>query len=223
MLLKISTVKEEVPGVFSLIFDKPAYFHSYPGQYLDYELPVKDPDGNTRSFTISSSPTENFLMLSTRHGITPFKKLLETLKPGVEIKTSHPAGTFTLDEKSPAVMIAGGIGITPFRSMIKWAYDNHLNIHIKLIYANSDADFPFKNELDKWKKELKNLKIDYINTTIQGKLDARKLKFLTTNYSLPSTVYYLAGPPKMVTSFEKTLLSEGVDKTNIRYDEFDGY
>ncbi len=219
--LKVKDIKK-YPGYFCVIFEKPENFHFYAGQYLDYELPVKDPLGNTRSFTISASPTEDFLMLSTRHGKTVFKKALEKIKPGDQIKASHPAGTFTLDEKSPAVMIAGGIGITPFRSMIKDALYRKLKTPITLIYSNSDDDFPFRNDLNNWQKKLKNLKIHYINTTTQGKLGPEKLKQLTMNNEL-FTIYYLAGPPKMVDSFDNILQSLGVEKENIRYDHFDGY
>lgn len=233
MRLKVANINHELPGVSSVIFKKPPGFNFYAGQYLDYELPVKDPDGNTRSFTIASSPTEDFLMLSTKNGKSVFKKNLLSLKPGTEVKTSHPAGTFTLDEKSPAVMIAGGIGITPFRSMIKYALDQKLTTPMTLIYSsstkkvktavkrgfylNSDENFPFKKELDAWKQNLPNLNIIYHNSSQNGHLT--KLPAIT--YHLP--IYYLAGPPKMVDSFEKMLLEMGVEETNIRYDRFGGY
>lgn len=217
MILKVKQVKRETKGAFSLIFEKPTNFRFYAGQYLDYELAVEDPNGNTRAFTISASPTENFLMLSTKYGISPFKQALAQLKPGNEIKTSHPAGTFTLDEKSPAVFIAGGIGITPFRSMIKYVSDQKLSTTITLIYSNSDENFLFKKELEDWKQSLEDFTIIYHNSNLSGHLT----ELPPTTYHLP--IYYLAGPPKMVDSFEKMLLELGVDKTNIRYDHFDGY
>ncbi|OGE44114.1 hypothetical protein A3B45_04155 [Candidatus Daviesbacteria bacterium RIFCSPLOWO2_01_FULL_39_12] len=217
MTLQIRKIRMAENSIASFIFEKPAGFSFYPGQYLDVELPVDDPNGKTRAFTISASPTEDFLMLSTKNGITPFKKHLVALKVGDKIKTSHPAGTFTLDEKSPAAMIAGGIGITPFRSMIKYAFDQKLKASITLIYLNSDANFPFKKELDSWKQSLPNLHIIYHNSSLSGHLT----KLPTTIYQLP--IYYLAGPPKMVDSFERILLGIGVDELNIRYDRFDGY
>ena len=121
-------------------------------------------------------------------------------------------------------MIAGGIGITPFRSMIKYAFDQKLKTPITLIYSNSDENFPFKKELDQWQNDLPNLTIHYLNTTETGRLGKEKLTSLinSTFYILHST-FYLAGPPKMVDDFEKMLLDLGVDETNIRYDRFDGY
>ncbi len=212
MILKIIEKKTETKDVFSLVFEKPSEFSFYPGQYLDYEL-----GGDTRVFTISASPTDEFLMLTTKKGQSEFKKALAKIKAGNEVKTSHPAGTFTLDESSPAVFIAGGIGITPFRSMIKYAFDQKLKTPITLIYLNSDDNFVFKKELEKWQAKL-NLKVIYHNSTKLGHLITLSPKPYPLN-----PIFYLAGPPKMVDSFEKMLLDAGVDKTNIRYDQFDGY
>lgn len=224
MLLKVTKKKLEIENVFSLILEKPEDFNFYPGQYLDVELPVKDKHGNTRAFTISSSPTEDFLMITTKRGgifdkgVTPFKKAMERLKKGDLITTSHPVGTFTLDETENAVFIAGGIGITPFRSIIKSVVDQKLSAPITLIYSNSDQNFLFKRELNKWQKNYPKLEITYINTAKAG-----RLKTLNTKYLIPNTIYYLAGAPKMVDDSEKMLLGLGVDETSIRTDRFDGY
>lgn len=195
MILKVKQKKIETKDVFSLIFEKPKGFNFYAGQYLDVELDVNDPDGNTRAFTISSSPTEDFLMITPKKGISTFKKFMENIKPGDMITTSHPAGTFTLDESSPAVFIAGGVGITPFRSMIKYVFYQKLSTLITLIYTNQDADFPFKNDLGGWKRDLPNLNIIYHNSSQNGHLT----KLPTTSYHLP--IYYLAGTPKMFWCF----------------------
>lgn len=210
MQLKIKD-KQDFGDYFSLILEKSNGFNFYPGQYLDYEL-----NKDTRAFTIAASPTENFLSLTTKKGSSEFKKALLKLKIEDNITTSHPAGTFILDESSPAVFIAGGIGITPFRSMIKYTLDQKLKTKIKLIYSNSDENFIFKDELETWQKQL-NLNIIYHNSTKLGEL------VLDSSFVTSEAIYYLAGPPKMVASFEKILLDLGVDQTNIRYDNFDGY
>ena len=217
MLLKILNKKRETINVFSLILEKPENFSFYPGQYLDIELPVNDPLGNTRAFTISSSPSEDFLMITSKKGITEFKKTMEQQKSGDFIITSHPAGTFTLDETESAVFLAGGIGITPFRSMLKYAVDQKLSTPITLIYSNSDNNFLFKKELNQWQKKYPKLKIHYVVTDKDGRLTSDKLR------SIVNSIYYLAGPPKMVDDFESMLLNLRVDPTNIRTDRFDGY
>lgn len=222
MLLKILKVKKETKDCFSIIFVKPKGFHYiYAGQYLDIKLPVKDSLGKTRAFSLSSSPTEGFLMITPKKGISPFKKHLVNLRPGNTIQASHPTGTFILDETESAVFIAGGIGITPFRSMIKYALDNKLTIPITLIYSNSNNNFLFKAELEDWKKQLSDFQIFYYQTNQAGRLKIT-ISDAIVQHNV-TAIYYLAGPPKMVDDFAKMLLDLGIDETNIRYDRFDGY
>lgn len=228
MDLKIKKTKLETDSVSSYIFEKPKDlpagrqgFSFYPGQYLDVKLPVRDKNGDTRAFTISSSPTEDFLMITTKIRISKFKKHLSTLKPGDTVSTSHPAGTFILDETEPAVFIAGGIGITPFRSIIKYAVDKKLTTPITLIYSNSDNNFLFKKELEEWQQVYSQLKTFYHNSSLNGSLDLTQTSAIADLNV--NAIYYLAGPPKMVDDFEKMLKDLGVDETNIRYDRFDGY
>lgn len=217
MELKILENKPETANYFSLILEKPTDLFFYPGQYLDIELPIADSYGNVKAFTISSSPTEDFLIVTSKKGKSNFKKYMQSLKPGDLISTSHPAGTFTLDETTTAVFIAGGIGITPFRSMLKWTVDQKLMLPITLIYLNSDTDFPFREELDSWKQKLPDLNIIYHNSAKSGRLN----KLPPIPYNLP--IYYLAGPQNMVDEYGQKLLALGTDPLNIRYDRFDGY
>lgn len=221
MKLKVKEKRFETQDIFSLIFEKPAGFHFYPGQYLDIELLVNDPRGKTRAFTISSSPTEDFLMITPKKGVSPFKKLMENLKAGNTIESSHSAGTFTLDESSPAVFLAGGVGITPFRSIIKYCLDQQISTSITLIYSNSTDDFLFKKELENWKQNLSNLTIIYHNSSLIGHLN--KTKLYTAVGSLVNNIFYLAGSHGFVNAMEKILKDLGVDEINIRYDRFDGY
>ncbi len=231
MILKVLNKKSETKDSFSLILEKPENFNFYPGQYLDIELPVDDPLGNTRIFSISSSPSEDFLMLTYKTGISPFKKLFHSLKSGDTIQSSHPAGTVVIDDSSPVILMPGGIGIAPHRSMIKWAVDRKINLPITLIYSNSDKDFIYKKELDSWLKLYPKLTIHYVITSKDGRLDESKLQnYLTSHFKSPTShlslltsIYYVAGPPGLVDDFENILLKLDVDSTNIRTDRFDGY
>ncbi len=218
MLLKLLDKKVENEKVFSLVFEKPKNYFFYPGQYIDLKLPVKDKLGNSRTFSFSSSPTEKDLVLTLKKGVTPYKKYLENIKEGEEFETTHPIGTFTLDESSEAIFIAGGVGIAPFRSNIKFCLDQKLKTKITLIYSNSDENFPFKDELDKWKENLPNLNIIYHNTS---KLP--RLTILDAKYLSPNIIYYLAGPPGLVYGMQEALLKQGIDLANIRIESFDGY
>jgi len=224
MILKVKERQKDTKDSFSLILEKPKNFAFYPGQYLDIELPVSDPLGTTRIFSLSSSPSEDFLMLTYKKGVSPYKKRLHTLRAGDTIESSHPAGTVVIDDSSPIVLMAGGIGIAPHRSMIKWAVDKHLDLPITLIYSNSDPDFIFKKELNQWMKLYPQLTIHYVVTGQDGHLDQLKMaKILNLKSLIFNHIFYLAGPPKMVDDFEIMLLNLGVDSTNIRADRFDGY
>ena len=228
MILKVLDHKKENKDSFSLILEKPEGINFYPGQYLDVELSVSDSQTETRIFSISSSPSENFVMLTYKIGITPYKQSLQNLRSGDFVRSSHPAGTVVIDDSSPACLLSGGIGIAPHRSMIKWAVDRNLNLPITLIYSNSDSDFIFKKELDLWQKQSASwrtkLNIHYVVTGKDGRLTPDKLqKTLNPKYLILDTIYYLAGPPTMVDEFENILIKLGVDSTNIRTDRFDGY
>ena len=223
MLLKLLTVEKETRDILSLIFEKPAGFNFYPGQYLDIALPISKKRNDSRILSIASSPSEEFIMLTYKKGVSQFKKSLQNLKKGDLIFSSHPAGTVVIDDSSPIVMMAGGIGIAPHRSMLKWAVDRKLTLPITLIYSNSDENFIFKQELDSWQKQLSSLAIHYINTSKNGRLNEDLLKkLLPVAYRL-LPIFYLAGPPAMVDDFEIVLLKLGVDSVNIRTDRFDGY
>ncbi|TSC64044.1 MAG: xylene monooxygenase electron transfer component, partial [Microgenomates group bacterium Gr01-1014_93] len=147
MKLAVYKIKQETRNAFSIYFKKPKNLNYYPAQFLIVKY-----KGVEREFTVSSSPSEKYLVITPKIGISPLKKFLIKLKPGDGVEIDPPMGTYTLDSKSPAVMIAGGVGITPMRSMIKYALDQKLSIPMTLIYSNSDSDFIFKKELDLWQK-----------------------------------------------------------------------
>ena len=219
MILKVKGQKKETKDTFSLILEKPENFNFYPGQYLDVFTKNKE----SRILSISSSPSEDFIMLTYKRGFSSFKKALREIKSGDTISSSHPAGTVVLDNSSPAICLSGGIGIAPHRSMIKWALDCNLNLPITLIYSNPDPDFIFKKELDKWQKDYPGLTVHYIVTSKERRLNEKTFRTLNSKFFILNSIYYLAGPPAMVDDFEIMLLKLGVDPTNIRTDRFDGY
>src|SRR6185437_10266431 len=132
--------------IFDFIFNHGRKFAFVPGQYMEWTLqhPKTDSRGNRRYFTIASSPTETSLMLGVRfyQNGSSFKKALLALNPGEKIVGGQIAGDFTLpkDKRQKLVFIAGGIGITPFRSMLKYLVDKHEKRSIVLFYANKHAE-----------------------------------------------------------------------------------
>lgn len=205
------------------------------GQYLTIDLPVDDPRGKRRPFTISSSPTEKgFVTVTTRIGPSPFKQTLSSLEAGTKISAKAPFGNFVLppDTSKPVVMLAGGIGITPFRSMIKFACDTKLPLSITLLYSNrTPDDIPFKTECD----ILCNLNHYFkpIYTITEAESSAAKWnglvgfideKMIRENVSdLENSIFYVCGPPVMVEAMQETLKRMEIPDERIRIEKFSGY
>lgn len=218
------------------------------GQFAFFDIGgvYDDPKGPIRHFTISSSPTENFIMFSTRIRDSPYKKRLLTLEEGTKVKVRGPEGQFVLhqDYSKPAVFLSGGIGVTPFRTMIKYATDKQLPIKIVMFDSNRNINnILFKKEFDDWANINRNLKIIYTISEGEdgqheqssssaksdwkgeyGRIDkAMILKYLDTN-ELNNSLFYICGPPSMLQSMQ-TLLQEAlqIPKERIKVEEFTGY
>src|SRR6478672_8287926 len=219
------------------------------GQFAFFDIGgvYNDSKGPIRHFTISSSPTENFIMFSTRIRDSPYKKRLLTLEEGTKVKVRGPEGQFVLhqDYSKPAVFLSGGIGVTPFRTMIKYATDKQLPIKIVMFDSNRNINnILFKKEFDDWENINRNLKIIYTisegedgrqheqsSSSVKsdwkgeyGRIDkAMILKYLDTN-ELNNSLFYICGPPSMLQSMQ-TLLQEAlqIPKERIKVEEFTGY
>src|SRR4029079_6097464 len=218
------------------------------GQFAFFDIGgvYDDPKGPIRHFTISSSPTENFIMFSTRIRDSPYKKRLLTLEEGTKVKVRGPEGQFVLhqDYSKPAVFLSGGIGVTPFRTMIKYATDKQLPIKIIMFDSNRNRNnILFRREFDDWVNRNKNLKIIY---TISeegdqehgqsssaakndwkgeyGRIDkAMILKYLDNNI-LDSSIFYICGPPSMLKAMQSLLQEElEIPNERIKVEEFTGY
>jgi len=211
--------------------------------FTSINLAFPDLRGNRRFFTIASSPTESELLLAIKippTGASFFKQKLQALKPGDTILAGQLAGDFTLPKKLTSttnlVFIAGGIGITPFRSMVAYLLDTATSQktdmpHITLLYCNSDAtDFAYADFFNKASKKL-HLTVHYIITKKElvpagwtgqvGRITPEMLQKLTPDYVC--STFYLSGPNAMVTAYKETLLSMNIAPANIKQDYFSGY
>ena len=218
MKLKLINKKEEGEGIWSFGFERPAKFDYKPGQYIYITLPklnYSDSRGATRHFTLSSSPTETELTITTI--IRPesgFKKTLLETPINTELEADGPQGEFFLDKatNTPQVFLAGGIGITPFYSMIKFQIDNHFHTPLTLIYSAKTADrLVFKNDFDTWTKS--GL------LSWQGLTEQINETFLS-KYDLTKSEVWVCGPPAMVTDVEK--MAKGLAK-RVYSEKFTGY
>lgn len=225
-------------------FDKPAGMAFKAGQFMDLTLinpPETDAEGDTRGFSISSAPDDPELVFATRLRDTAFKRVLRAMPVGTPVKAEGPFGDLTLhnDASRPAVLLAGGIGITPFRSIVRRAAHEGLPHRILLFYSNARREAaPFLDELYDLARE--HSRFTFVPTMtrtsgsrppwtgetgrITAELVARHLQGATSAGTGPSKpIYYVAGPPAMVSALRSTLNQDGIDDDDIRTEEFAGY
>jgi ferredoxin-NADP reductase len=185
-----------------------------------------------RYLSISNSPTEKgYLEFTKRLTGSDFSKALEELKAGDDVKIQYPMGNFTLEQaSSKIVFLSGGIGITPLRSMAKYAADMNLDIDIVLIYANrSLKDIVFKEDFDFMQKNHPKLRVAHVLCEpdphfkcIPGLINAQVIKNEVVDYA--QRKFYLCGPPPMVEAMKNMLINElALVKENIITENFQGY
>jgi ferredoxin-NADP reductase len=235
--VKLKHRQEVAEGTMAFHMEKPAGFQFKAGQFINVTLiepPDTDAEGNTRSFSIASAPFEEDLVFATRMRDTAFKRVVKTLKLGSEVRISGPFGSFTLhtDASRPAVFMVGGIGITPFRSIILQATRSKLPHKLYLFYSNRrPEDAAFLEELQKAEQD--NPKYKFIGTMTQmhkSRLPWRgETGFIAREMlmkwigNLNGPIYYSAGPATMVTAMRQLLTGNGVSEDDIRTEEFSGY
>lgn len=237
VLLKL--IKKELIGldIIEFYFNAKRKFNFKSGQYVEITLPHPNPDsrGNRRYFTIASSPTEDAIQFGikfSQNGST-FKKQLANITNEVLLSSGQLAGDFILP-KSPdkkLVFIAGGIGVTPFRSMIKYLVDKKENRSIVFFYANKLAsEIMYEDVFSQAQKELE-IKTVYTLTDEQsipsswngkrGRISSQMILEEVPDYK--ERMFYLSGPHTMVKAFENMLKSIGVHGSKIMTDFFPGY
>src|SRR5437870_5285538 len=162
---KLLSRGEVAEGTMAFHFEKSAQFDFKPGQAADLTLsnpPETDAEGNTRTFSIASPPFENHLTFTTRMRDTAFKRSLKKVPLGTQVKINPPTGSFTLHKNSakPAVFLAGGIGITPFLSIVRQADHDRLPHKLHLFYSNRrPEDAPFLDVLKMLEKTNPNFQL----------------------------------------------------------------
>ncbi len=208
-----------------------------PGQHVQIIQGVplyQDEKGNSRFFSIASSPDDPLLLVATRLTGSAFKRSLAEVALGTRVDVQGPMGSFFLpwDATRPLVLVAGGIGITPFRSMIKTVTGQKLPHRLTLIYSNrTPRDAPFLEELAAWETENSNFHLVATMTTLEGSstnwqgrrgyVDGRMIQETLGN--LDRFLFYVAGPERMVAGVTQVLIEAGVSQDNVRAEEFPGY
>lgn len=223
-------------GTLAFHFERPAGFQFKAGQFVNVTLvepPETDAEGNSRSFSMASAPFETDLIVATRIRDTAFKRVLKAMPTGSEVSIAGPFGSFTLRQNSrPAVFLAGGIGITPFRSMLLQAARERLSRRLFLFYSNRrPEDAPFLDELLGFEAKTDGFRVIGTMTDIQKSRRAWQGETgyingaMLTKYvgDLAAPIYYSAGPPGLVAAMQKMLSEAGVGEDDIVTEEFPGY
>jgi ferredoxin-NADP reductase len=206
------------------------------GQYVDLTLiqpPYTDAEGNRRSFSIVTSPADQQrFAIATRMRPTAFKNSLKEIPLGTPVSVVGPMGAFTLhqDTERPAVFLAGGIGVTPMRSMILRATEQKIPQDVYLFYSNRNkASTAFLSDFEKAVSE--NSRFKFFPTITDaaepgwqyavGRIDAAMIR--KNLQAVQQAIYYISGPPPMVSAMRQVLEDLNVDSGNIKTEEFSGY
>lgn len=236
LILKLKDRSRLAPDVYEFTFSTPHKFKFKPGQYMEWTLGHKDSDsrGVRRFFTLASSPTERTLRLGIKfHPETStFKRSMLTLEKSAEILAAQVAGDFVLpaDPRQRCIFLAGGIGVTPFRSMIKYLLDIHQARPITLIYSVRHVDdIIYRDVFDRAQKEL-GIKVVYSITDPNhlpdswagevGHVGPDLIRRVAPDYRL--SIFYISGPRGMVDSFRDSLRQLKTRDSQIKTDYFAG-
>lgn len=224
-------------GTMAFYFSRPQEFSFRAGQSLLLGLidpPETDSAGDRRTFTIASAPHEPELMVATRMRDTAFKRVLKSLPPDSPLTINGPSGTMVLEEDAsrPVVFLAGGIGITPFRSMILHAAHERLPHDMLLLYGNRrPEDAAFLAELQEIEHRHGNFRLVAVMSEPEKSSQVWNGETGRVNRALierhvpepQAAIYYFAGPPPMTFAMHAMLEEMGVGETSMRYEEFYGY
>ena len=226
---------EVARGTRAFEIDKPAGFAFKPGQAFEIILPGPGEGEDTRhAFSIVSAPHEPRLMFATRMRDSVYKRHLGALQPGARIDVDGPFGSLTLHKKPEraGVLIAGGIGITPFMSMLRHAAHVRSTQPLALLYSNRrPEDTAFLAELQQLAQAHPQLHLHATMTDMaqsqqpwSGATQMIDVAFVqNATRALPSPIYYVSGPPGLVEAMRNTLEAAGVDEDDVRSEEFFGY
>lgn len=227
MKITLAKKRKETTDVTSFIFETNVPVKWIAGQFLFYTFPHDNPDerGITRYFTISAAPFEKHIMVTTKlanEHPSSFKKKLFSSPIGTKLEVTDPDGDFIIEDPSRKfVFMSGGIGITPYRSILLDLDNKNLPINAILLYANHDDNFVFRDELETLAAKHPTFKIKYFTSPrhiekedIQKAIDAIGEKPLI----------YFSGPELMTEAFEKLLKVEmKIPEERIKLDFFPGY
>lgn len=220
-LIFLESYKETENG-YTFLFEKEKDVTWKAGQHGLFKITHKKIKNSIRPFSIASAPVENVIKITIGIGHHPsdFKKALLKMKQGMKVSMSGPVGSFYLQYNRPSLLIAGGIGITSFRSMVKQieTEGNGVVEPIHLLYMDSKKPYMFKSEFDEIANNT-SIRITYLDRRDDLHQEIDKFIELYRNNSK----YFIAGSKSMVDSMITYLQNNNISKRNIKKDVFFGY
>jgi ferredoxin-NADP reductase len=235
MLAIIKDKKEIAKGTLQVDFQIPeGEINFEPGQFINVELidpPYTDAEGNKRYFSVIGAPGDvKNISIATRISQSAFKRFLLEAPIGTKVNLGQPKGEFLLSDSRTrkVVFIAGGIGITPFISILRYVRAGKSDYEIVLLYSNKDQESTaFLEELENYSKENPNFKLILTMTgdlNWQGEKRVIEVQFVKDYIvNLNEATYFVAGSPAMVQNITSVLSNLGVKGQNIKKDNLIGY
>ncbi len=222
MRLTLIEKRHFIDNIWIFRFQPSESFVWTAGQYVRVELPHDNPDseGTKRWFTNSAAPYEGIMQITTRVTNSTFKQALSKLEPGGVLQLiENPEGDFVWqDSVLPLLFVAGGIGVTPFHSILKQRVHDGLPLNVTLIYGLRTEDAPFREEFTQWQLQDPNFNIKYVTGE---PLTAEKLAELEPEIN--QSLVYLSGPEPMVDALGEDLKAHGLPESQYKRDAFPNY
>ncbi len=226
---KVVSSRQLTPTTRAIEVEKPKAFTFRPTQFTFLQLQTES-GMDARPMSLATSPTRPHLEYAVRLSDSAYKRAFAALQPDDEVRVFGPIGDFVLHETRPAVLVAGGVGITPLKGMAEYAADKALPIPIRLVYSNrSEDEIVYRRELEAL--ETLNPHFRMLNTLTRttdrgwkgatGRIDSKLLQEAARDLADP--IYYVSGTPSMVVGVLRLLRSLDVPDASIEVEAFRGY
>jgi len=227
--IRVVSSRPLTPTTHAIEVEKPEAFTFGPTQFTFLQLQTVE-GMDARPMSLATSPTRPHLEYAVRLSHSPYKRAFAALQPNDEVRVFGPIGDFVLHETRPAVLLAGGIGITPLKGMAEYAADKALPIPIRLVYSNrSEDEIVYRDELDVLEQQNSRFRVLYTLTRtadklwrgLSGRIDRELLKEAALGLADP--IYYVSGTPSMVAGTLRLLRGLEIPDADIEIEAFRGY
>ncbi len=219
--LKVTKIRQDAPDVVSIFFQKPSDFLYNAGDCID--IGFKDSALGRKTFSFASSPLEDDLYITYKKGISAYKKKMQTLNVGDSVQVIHYGSNFVFHPGKRSIFIAGGVGVTPLRSMIYTSLQDSSQEEMILVYLNNSNDFVFDAEFLDWQKDHPHFRYIPLNTVQKGRISEQMLMDNLPAVSSSPYDFYISGPPLMIDAVSSIIEDLGLTDHIIHTDSFDGY